>query len=255
MVLTGYLQYEKETAFLDSLEEHINTITLSKTNTYHSYEKELPTLLKINIGVLKYGEIMRTLLISSIIFEKSEMINNYDVDTIDGMNEVYVASMGAKGSDKVFETDHIDGPFFFLPFCTVYRVVVGVSKNNYVYTKFPILKDEIKIDKYHFAAFDYNKDIHSVYIKDPLEYNENEKRIVLKLHYIKYWKYLPRQIVIFYKYIHVAYNSIMRNMFLYSQLSSSPNNRKWLPWLVATIINGGTIFYCGLSSMTFSNRH
>lgn len=257
MVYIGSYQDQESKNVIDSIEVYVKSLDLSSDKTFHNYESQLPNTIKHRMHTIKYGALFCSLFQSTIDKNDYEHPTKYLVDSIDEMNEVYIASMGAKGSDQVFETNHIDGPFFFLPFCTVFRAVVGVSSNNYVYTRFPYIKiseeKEIRINKYDFAAFDYNRDIHSVYMKHPEEYNEAEKRIVLKLHYIKYWKYIPRPIVSIYKYAHIWYNSMMRNMFLFSQFPRN-SQLKWnncIQWSTACAINYGTVMYCNFISRLY----
>lgn len=245
------IESEKEKNAVDSIETYYKTLEISNTNTFHQYEKDFPCELTSGIVDIKYGTIMQTIL-GKIDCEK------YAIETIDNMNELYIASMGANGSDKVFETDHIDGPFWYFPFCTVYRVVLGLSKNRYVKTCFPYDKYETRVDKYDFVGFDYNRTIHSVKCicdvdngREDLLPDANEPRIVYKLHYITYWNSLPRWLVVMYKALHVKYNSWMRKMFLMSQLPRDERN-KWNPCarFMATIINTGTVLYSSLAAFS-----
>lgn len=57
---------------------------------------------------------------------------------IEGMNEIYVASEKHKSnSDTVFYMQHIDGPWYLMPFCGAYRCILAVNENNRICTAFP----------------------------------------------------------------------------------------------------------------------
>jgi hypothetical protein len=59
--------------------------------------------------------------------------SHYCLDIIEGMNEIYVSGPSrddeAMNSDHVFFSRHVDGPFGFVPFVSVYRCIVGMDKN------------------------------------------------------------------------------------------------------------------------------
>ncbi len=52
------------------------------------------------------------------------------------MNEVYISGPTRDdeqfNSDQIFYTKHVDGPYGFIPFCSVYRCIVGMDKNYMV---------------------------------------------------------------------------------------------------------------------------
>ena len=103
------------------------------------------------------------------------------------MNELYISinNSNKKNSDRVFFSKHIDGPFGFFPFCSVYRTLIGCNDNNFIITHFPLKKQDICICKNDLLAFDYNKEIHYISLKNNLLKNPS-KRTVLKLHYVVY---------------------------------------------------------------------
>lgn len=75
---------------------------------------------------------------------------HYCVDIIHGMNEVYVTGPNRKkddasNSDNVFYTRHVDGPWGFIPFVSVYRCIVGMDR-NYMVSRSSIVSR--KIDNY-----------------------------------------------------------------------------------------------------------
>lgn len=61
---------------------------------------------------------------------------HYALDIVSGMNEIYVSGPSrfneASNSDNVFYTRHVDGPWGFVPFVSVYRCIVGMDNNQMV---------------------------------------------------------------------------------------------------------------------------
>jgi hypothetical protein len=165
----------------------------------------------------------------------------YNIEPICGMNEIYLSVSDGKGSDNIFEKKHVDGPFFFLPYCHVYRCILGLSSNNIVSTHFEGSSNKhfikgTKIDIYEYVAFDYNTQPHYITYAKPNKMDKSDSpRVVYKLHYIIYPKSMPKVIVNFYKKIHVFYNSLMRKLFLNSQ-----SNGGVLAWIINT---GNDLFY------------
>lgn len=191
--------------------------------TYHQYMNKLP-LIEDAFDIIKDGSI------------KNKIQNHYPneiIENIDGMNEIYVSVIGSKGSDRVFETLHIDGPFFFLPFCTVLRCVLAIKGNPGVFTEFPSSHISHAILTNEYLAFDYNRDPH--FIWKSAKKSDVGPRVLIKLHYLVTPAFLPRPISSFYRNIHVIYNSFMRNSFLASQKKDT---------VLAKTINYGTILYC-----------
>jgi hypothetical protein len=125
-------------------------------------------------------------------FRKVFDAQHYDVRPVQGMNEIYVTAVGAKkeiNSDAVFYTPHTDGPYWFLPQASLYRVLVGLTPNTMVRTRFnlqhPSTGDQI-LDLYGVVGFDYNRELHWI---DHVPGQANaERRSLLKLHYIVYPK-------------------------------------------------------------------
>ena len=50
------------------------------------------------------------------------------------MNELYVSCVSSTGSDKVFVTKHVDGPYYLFPGCNLLRVLFCKSL-HYLYEK------------------------------------------------------------------------------------------------------------------------
>lgn len=116
---------------------------------------------------------------------------HFDVKPVYEMNEIYVTAVGAVKeitSDAVFYTPHVDGPYWFLPFASLYRVLVGVTLNEMVRTRFSLQhqsKDRV-VDMYDVLGFDYSRELHWI---DHVPGTQNkERRSLVKLHYIVYPK-------------------------------------------------------------------
>lgn len=124
-------------------------------------------------------------------FRKVFAAHHFDVRPVKEMNEIYVTAVGAKesiNSDAVFYTPHTDGPYWFLPGASLYRVLVGVTPNEMVRTRFNLQHDSQNqvLDKYTVVGFDYNRELHWI---DHVPGKTNEqRRSLLKLHYIVYPK-------------------------------------------------------------------
>lgn len=156
----------------------------------------------------------------------------YNIERIESMDEIYVSSFtNKKNSDKVFYTDHIDGPLGILPNIQVYRTIIGITPNNFIKTNFPIHNKKYCITKGSYISFDYNRDIHYIY-KDYSEIKP-EYRVVLKAHYLIYPKCLKWYAKI-YGYLCKTYNYIARLLFLYTL---NPGEKKGSNFLVNIILN------------------
>lgn len=221
MIIIDTIKTNKEKISNGLLRIYFKNIKLDN-KTYHKYEDELPETIQEYIRTIKYGS----------IYENLQNINiNCNVFTIDKMNEIYISFIGAGGSDKVFETPHIDGIYFFLPYCNVYRCVFAIQGNESIVTEFPTKNMNCILMDDEYCAFDYNNEIHYIYQK---EKKSDKQRILIKFHYIVCPKFLPLYIVNFYKTLNIKYNSFMRTVFLNSQ-----NKNSWL----AFIVNKGTVYY------------
>jgi hypothetical protein len=197
------------------------------SGTIHQYEADLPSWLTVVMRTLIHAHIQAVLLRYQPL--------HYQVVPLHGMNELYVACPGAGGSDQVFETDHVDGPFWWLPGVRVYRCIVGVSDNvSGIQTRFP--DRTVTVHQHTFVAFDYNRDVHHIY-RPPG--TPDAPRVTLKLHYMCYAPWLPRAVVFLYAWLHVAYNTLMRRLFLSAQM----HHRTWYAWVLGFIILQGTVAY------------
>jgi hypothetical protein len=208
---------------IDILNIYAENVKSPENKTYHEYIEQSPAEIKSAFDIIKMSDILKKM---------SHFYPGCIIESIDGMNEIYVTAIGSVGSDRVFETEHLDGPFFFLPFCTVLRCVLALRGNKSIITKFPQANIPIVLHTNEFVAFDYNRDAHFIW-KDP-NIDDNNKRILLKLHYLVVPRCMPRHIVNLYKSIHTRYNQFMRRLFLESQKETA----------LSDVVNNGTKMYC-----------
>jgi len=140
---------------------------------------------------------------------------NHVVDVLDGMNEVYVSSPHTvkNTSDEVFYTRHIDGPYYFVPFASCYRMIIGLDANEEITTKFPMVPTELAAQNGDVLAFDFHREVH--YIEKNWGKVNDDFRIVLKVHHVVY----PAWAVLFGKllgWLSTRYNRAFRSLFLYT---------------------------------------
>ena len=135
------------------------------------------------------------------------------VGRVNGMDEVYATGPPVKGtSDEVFYTKHIDGPFEFYRFASVYRCLIALDDNTTTVTKLPMIPDQITATTGDVFGFDFNNEIHYIE-KDPSRREDKDQRIVLKCHYVVsppllgFWGSLLGK-------LNVLYNMCFRALFL-----------------------------------------
>lgn len=223
MVFSGTLVNKEEIEAMDDIRKYAFTISICHTKTTHMFEKNLPLYIQKKIEIINSNTIPKRL---------SSAFENHHVYPISEMNELYFSVIDADGSDKVFETNHLDGPFFLLPFCNVYRSVVTLKGNRSIITRFPNTNMYINLLENEYSIFDYNREPHYIF-KSLIE--DDSIRIVLKLHYIVCPPFLPSFVVTFYKWLHHTYNAFFRFLFVNSQIEGS---------LLGIGINSLTVWFC-----------
>lgn len=142
---------------------------------------------------------------------------NYCLEVVEGMNEIYVSSPQreeeAMNSDHVFFARHVDGPFGFIPFVSVYRCIVGLDKNMKYITNFPIAHMGVNACEGDVLAFDYNREVHHIVLDESKKEMSDKFRVTLKLHYCIYPRVLA-PLGWLMKYINIKYNQSFRALFL-----------------------------------------
>lgn len=180
---------------------------------------------------------------------------HYDVKPVRGMNEIYVTAVGSRksiNSDAVFYMPHTDGPYWFLPGASLYRVLVGVTHNEQVRTRFNLQHPSQNqvLDKYGVLGFDYNRELHWIDHVPGSKVN-GERRSVVKLHFIvypagwhRYGAWCARA--------NTAYNTWARGNFLQTlrPATARDNLTAWWIW-ACTKLNAELELRVGWSNLTY----
>jgi hypothetical protein len=174
------------------------------------------------------------------MFNEKFNLKDYAFEVMDVMNELYISGPNREGtSDQIFFTEHIDGPWFLIPFASVYRCIVGMDENTEISTVFP--NASITAQKGDVLAFDYNREPHYI-VSDGSRPNK-DFRIVMKLHYCVY----PKQLVLFgklCKWLTIGYNILFRWLFISTLAPKSPFVKMvgYLMNVVTDIFNNTHVF-------------
>lgn len=193
-----------------------------------------------------FGELSKSAQQSFINCSESSQINatfrslfserHYCLDTVWGMNEVYVTGPkrddDAANSDNVFYTRHVDGPFGLLPFVSVYRCIVGMDKNHLITTHFPLAGIGSNACEGDVLAFDFNREVHYITNDESKRDISDKFRVVLKLHYCVYPRVLA-PLGWLMSFLNTRYNEGFRALFL---KTINPTNifEHFLAWHVNT---------------------
>ena len=209
----------------------------SQTTTTHMYENKLPSDVKNSVIQVKNS--------NTIYFHLLKLTSPRNkIKPVTEMNEVYCSKhrgVGSKaGSDAVFETKHIDGPFGIIPKLTLFRCIVTIC--NETKTETIIKEKTYNMKEGEFAVIDYNRDLHYIKKKDGFTPADNAKRYVLKLHYISYPSWCPEIIVKMYGLLNINYNIIARKAFLYT-LKPTTFPQKTLNWAINTTTKMWALFF------------
>ena len=167
---------------------------------------------------------------------------HYCVDVIHGMNEVYVTGPDRKkddtsNSDNVFYTRHVDGPWGFVPFVSVYRCIVGMDRNMMITTHFPLAKISHNACEGDVLAFDFNREVHYIDRDDSKRDVSDDYRVTLKLHYCVYPRFLAPLGWVMHL-ANVRYNQNFRALFLKTIAPQSLYEH-----FLALNVNGWTVLY------------
>mmetsp|Transcript_846 Transcript_846/g.496 ORF Transcript_846/g.496 Transcript_846/m.496 type:complete len:679 (+) Transcript_846:92-2128(+) len=143
--------------------------------------------------------------------------SHYCVDILPGMNEVYITGPERRedvmNSDHVFYSRHVDGPFGFVPFVSVYRCIVGLDRNMVITTHFPLAGFGHNACEGDVLAFDFNREVHYITRDDSKRDISDKFRVTLKLHYCIYPRVL-RPLGWLMGWLNTRYNMSFRALFL-----------------------------------------
>jgi len=213
------------------------SLSPSQITTTHMYENKLPSDIKNSVIQVKNSNN-----IYSHLLKLTSLKNK--IKPVTEMNEVYCSKhrgVGCKaGSDAVFETKHIDGPFGMIPKMTLFRCIVTIC--NETETETIVKENTYNMKEGEFVAIDYNRDLHYIKVKDDFTPGEKAKRYVLKLHYISYPSWCPEIIAKMYGLLNINYNIIARKAFLYT-LKPTTFPQKTLNWAINTTTKIWAVFF------------
>jgi hypothetical protein len=187
--------------------------------------------------------------------------DDYAIDILQDMNEIYVSpplnnniNFKKNASDNIFYTRHIDGPFFYIPFASCYRVIVGLDDNKDTMTVFNIIPETYIIKTGDVVGFDFHRECH--YITPIIKYHEDRTntkkfRVILKIHYCIYpnWAFAFGFIL---SKLSIMYNKLFRDLFIFTL---NPQNRfiKYLAnvMIISTKVYHDIEYYIGNNNIQF----
>ena len=198
----------------------IYSTTINTNQSQHWWYESLPDTIQKSFDKIAHNSNIKKMFDS--LFHSSQ----YMIDVLPEMNEIYVTGPERENenvnSDRVFYTPHLDGPFYWIPFVSVYRCIIGLNQNDKIMTHFPNSDIKIRVKTGDVLAFDFNREIHYIYDQTltsftpfRIEHNisKDMPRITIKSHYCIY----PKHMAAFGKRIcdlNVKYDQAFRNLFL-----------------------------------------
>lgn len=180
----------------------------------HLWYKDLdPTIKELFLNIIKNKNIKDMF--------KTLLGNNYRIDVLHDMNEIYVSPLSNNKKDlsyNILYTRHIGGPFFYIPFASCYRVVIGIDDNKDIMTVFNLTSEKYIIKTGDVVGFDFNRECHyitPIWYKDSIDTYNNKYRIILKIHYCVYpnWAFVFGFILSKFS---IMYNKLYRNFHLFT---------------------------------------
>lgn len=219
MIIQGYINIYVDTIRIIRL--YVNDKLGNTKKKFNEYERNMPSYIRTYIGII--GNNIRDIVFKSFCdkrYSSSVKQQEWDIISIYDMDELFIPSINVSSSDVVMEQKQqkigfYDGPFFFLPFCHVYKCIVGIQGDDSIHSVFPHENKELLVHRNEFVAFNYNWDAHYIYKSENNDYEpdytmvaEEKNCIMLKMHYIIFPKFLPLFIVHFYKFLHIWFNNI-----------------------------------------------
>tara|TARA_Y100000996_G_scaffold409027_1_gene389040 strand:+ start:592 stop:1311 length:720 start_codon:yes stop_codon:yes gene_type:complete len=215
---------------LVSIKTYIDSKSSGISSTVHHFESSANNFIRRAI---------RNIRCSDSIYKHLLMVWGKDqsVTHVIEMNELYASRLRGVGSDAVFQANHIDGPFGFVPYLTLIRCIVTVCNETEVQTNLGGMI--VKMGDGEFLPHDYNRDLHFIFG----EQRDNEKRYVLKLHYVMYPDWMPLFLVDVFVWWNIAWNSMARRLFVFTLNPQTPVE-VFLSWMV----NGITILVAKMVS-------
>jgi len=163
---------------LDYIQSEYEKIIPDKNiSTYHTWYDVIPINIKNKIDDIKNDIFWKKICDDDnkcIVLNITEMDELYYSNPKNNLQNINL--YGETANYKI----HIDNESFHFSGVHLYRVLIGLSSNNNVITRFTKLNLSHKINKGDYIIFDFDKTEHQV-IK---EREELTPRIMLKLHYL-----------------------------------------------------------------------
>tara|TARA_Y100000389_G_C17467598_1_gene527020 strand:+ start:1224 stop:1745 length:522 start_codon:yes stop_codon:yes gene_type:complete len=158
------------------------------------------------------------------------------------MDELYITASTSDGSDMVFETPHIDGPFGLLPF-TLLRCVYAIKGSDAIETIIYPRKGvhdghHVMLKDSEHIMFDYNRDTHYIVNNQSIPV----ERQVLKLHFVK-----KQSCSKTFALANARWNTFARIIF---NISKKPKNK--MERILSVVINCVTQAYPNVTSYIFT---
>ena len=253
---------------LSSIREWVIEQTPSFKTSTHWWYNDLPTHIKE-----LFNDITRDKKIIDMF--KKRLGDDQKVDVIHQMNEIYVSPPSnsnkdfvTNASDNIFYTRHIDAPFFYFPFASCYRVIVGLDDNRDIMTIFNMAHETYIIKTGDVVGFDFNRECHYISPviwnnKDTSSILERKYRVILKIHYCVYpsWAFVFGFIL---SKLSILYNKLFRDIFLFTLIPQCKYTKYLAKCMVITTqtyhdiefyIGYNNIHYLLLLSYVSSNLH
>lgn len=180
------------TQILDNITKNVKNMYLwnNQNITKHYWIKDLDEELQNNIEIIN----------NEILTYLGDEYNN-----LRNMDEIYYSARNNKNSDLSFVNTHTDGPLYY---CSVYRGLIVLQGNKNTKTILDSNTQIYNLQKYDILLFDYNNNLH--YIKNENIYDDNNDRILIKVHYVKNDKFNCGN-------ININYNKFARDLFNYNK--------------------------------------
>lgn len=233
-MMKGNLGKEEERKDLETIRAWAIAQNPARGKTTHWWVNDLGKEAKDAFARVENCDTIKEIFDTRFFNNGTTFSSGYSVDIVRGMNEVYISGPNRKGtSDEVFFTEHIDGPYGFFPFASLYRCILGLDMNTEVSTIFTNLNKKETVQTGDFVAFDFHREPHLI-SSNPLTPNK-DFRIVLKLHYAVY----PKSLAVFGHALHwltVKYNEAFRALFLFTLTPTSG----WSSFVGEYLVNGFT---------------
>jgi len=220
----------------------------TKETSTHWWYNELP----VNISD-SFSNITKCDIITNMF--KSETGDNYNIDILNEMNEIYISAPTNEynlneTSDNIFYTRHIDGPFYYIPFASCYRLIIGLDDNREISTNFNLIPEVHTLKKGDVVAFDFHRECHYI-TKNVLEPINEDFRVVLKIHYCIYprWAFYIGKLL---GLLTILYNKNFRNLFLYTITTNTVYDKIVVKSMILTTkIVHDIEFYIGYNNISY----